>query len=159
DDRATAECLLLRALEHAGDDDVLRARALIRLGHSRVVSVGDMQLAIARVGEALELAERRGDRALQVYAASPPGHLQALAANPRPNLMARAVEIERANGSPRMFSGPRLLLGKQLLYAGDLDGSRRLLHEVLDEAVRAGNEFVRPRALYDLALVACAAGD
>jgi DNA-binding CsgD family transcriptional regulator len=159
DDRATAESLLLRVLDDAADVPGLRARALIRLGHLRVVDAGQMRTAVARVSEALELADQSGDEQLQLYAASRLGHLQALSGAPRPELMARAVELEQRLGSPRMFSGPRLLLGKQLLYGGDLEASRRLLHELHDESVRSGNEFVRPRCLYDLALVECAAGD
>jgi len=50
-------------------------------------------------------------------------------------------------------------LAEQLLWAGDLPGARALFSEVHEETVRSGTTTHLPYSLFDLALVACAAGE
>jgi DNA-binding CsgD family transcriptional regulator len=85
--------------------------------------------------------------------------METLAGTPRPDLMARAVEIEGEIGRPALWVGPRVLLAEQLLWAGDLPGARALLEVAEAEAARSSNERWGPYGLYDLAAVESAAGN
>ncbi len=158
DHRATAEAFLLQALEEAGDDELLRCRVLDQLGTLRAWFLGDVGGAVACAREALEIAERAGDPELSVLAMTGFGHLSALAGAPRPDLMTAAVALERNAGGSRLVLGPRLLLAKQHVWAGDLEAARSELAELVADGTRVGNEFRRPQLAYDLALVECAAG-
>jgi DNA-binding NarL/FixJ family response regulator len=159
DDLATGEGLLLRALAEAGDDAALRSRVLDTLGWQRGNFGGDVAGGIGRVEEALAIAERIGDRRLELAASAHLGHLEALSGRPAPERMARALALEAELGAPHLGAGPRALAGKQLLWAGELAEARTLCESVHADALRSGNELERTKRLYDLALVECAAGD
>jgi DNA-binding CsgD family transcriptional regulator len=73
--------------------------------------------------------------------------------------MARAVEIETRVGKPILWTSPRTFQAEHLLWAGDLPGARALFGEVHDSAVRAGTTTQLPYSLFDLTLVAAAAGE
>ena len=159
DDRATAERLLLVALEDAGPDDRLRSRVLDHLAQLRRLRIGDVPGAIDAADEALSLAERAPDPRLEAHAAAYLAHLETLAGSPRPELMERAVRLEEEIGSPPLSVEPRALLAKQRLWAGDLAGARSLLGLVRESAMRSGIEIRQPQHFYDLTLVECAAGE
>jgi DNA-binding CsgD family transcriptional regulator len=159
DDRATAERLLLGALAEAGEDERLRGRVLHRLAQLRRLRIGDVPGAIECAREALTLAESVGDPTLEASAAAYLAHLEALAGRPRPALIERAVQLEDAIGGLPLSVGPRSLLAKHHLWAGDLDAARAVLEHVQADARRAGNVMKRPQHSYDLTLVECAAGN
>jgi DNA-binding NarL/FixJ family response regulator len=159
DDRETAEALLVGALEEAGDDLRLRGRVLHHLARLRRLRSGDLAGAIECARAALELAEGAGDAALEGPAAGYLVHLETLAGRPRPELMARAVRLEEEVGGPPLSIGPRSLLAKHQLWAGDLGSARALLEAVHVAAVRSGEEIKRPQHFYDLTVVECAAGN
>ena len=71
-----------------------------------------------------------------------------------------AVEraLEEEIGRPVLWAGPRVLLGKNLLWKGELDSAVALFEAALADAVRARNERLRSYRLYDLALANCLAG-
>jgi DNA-binding CsgD family transcriptional regulator len=73
--------------------------------------------------------------------------------------MARAVGLEDQLGMPIMTQGPRELLVKHHLWAGDLAGARTLLGATHAAALRSGLALKEIQHDYDLALVECAAGD
>jgi DNA-binding CsgD family transcriptional regulator len=158
DDPETASRLLEEALEQAGDDESLQGRVLELLGRTRRL-MGDMPGAIECAERGLALAERAGDLATQMSASANLAYTAATAGAPRPALMERAVELERGLGTPLLTTSPRMLLAKQLLWSGDLAGSRAICEAVLEEAARAGNHHWRAQALYDLAFAKIAAGD
>jgi DNA-binding CsgD family transcriptional regulator/tetratricopeptide (TPR) repeat protein len=58
-----------------------------------------------------------------------------------------------------LWSGPRVLLAEQLLWAGDLAGARSLLEAAVADAEQRNQERWRPYSLYDLAAVEGAAGN
>ena len=159
DDLETGEALLRRALDDARDDALLRGRVLDMLGWLRAVFRGDVAAGVADLREAVEIADAVGDVDLQVRALAALGHLETLAGTPRPDLMQRAMELEARIEEPLLWAGPRALLAKHRLWAGDLPEARALFEALLDDAVRNGNERLRPYCLYDLALVDCAEGD
>ena len=102
---------------------------------------------------------RSADARLELHSAAYLGHLEALRGSPRQDLMDRAVRLEQEIGGQRLSVGPRSLLAKQRLWAGDLPGARRLLEAVQADTLRTGNEMKQPQLLYDLTLVECAAGN
>jgi DNA-binding CsgD family transcriptional regulator len=159
DDRATAEALLLGALEDAGDDSRLRGLVLTKLAHLRRWRFGDVRGALQFAREALALAESAGDARLEAQTAAYLAHMEALAGSPRPELMERAVRLEEEIGTSHLSIGPRSLLAKQRLWDGDLPGARAVLEAVRAAAARAGDEIQRPQHFYDLSLVECAAGN
>lgn len=159
DDRATAERLLLGALEEAAENQRLRGSVLHRLAQLRRLRIGDVAGAIVCAREALELAESVGDPTLETPSAAYLAHLETLAGRPRRALMGRAVALESEIGGLPISVGPRSLLAKHRLWAGDLAGARSLIALVHAEALRAGNEMKRPQHSYDLTLLECAAGN
>jgi DNA-binding NarL/FixJ family response regulator len=159
DDRATAERLLLGALEEAGPDPRERGRVLHRLAQLRRLRTGDLPGALDAAREALALAERCGDPSLELHSAAYLGHLESLGGTPRPDLMDRAIALEAEVGMPALSISPRSLLAMHRLWAGDLPAARALLDDVQAEAMRDGNEMKQPQQFYIRALVECAAGN
>ena len=159
DDRATAEGLLLAALDEAGEDERIRGRALNQLANLRRWRSGDVRGAIECAREALALAQRAGDGRHEVYAAAYLAHLETLIGAPNPDLMASAVALEEQVGVPSLAIGPRTLLAKQLLWGGELAAARALLGAEYASVVHSGREIMRPQHFYDLSLVECAAGN
>jgi DNA-binding CsgD family transcriptional regulator len=85
--------------------------------------------------------------------------METFAGTPRPEHMARALALEEEIGTPVLWAGPRALLGKQLLWSGELDPATALFEAALADAARSRNERLRSYRLYDLALANCAAGN
>jgi DNA-binding NarL/FixJ family response regulator len=154
DELQTGEALLVRAVDDARADEVLRGRVLDQLGWLRGYFRGDVRGGIACAREALAIAERAGDAELEMSAASALGALEGLAGSPRPELLQRAVELDEASGRPRVSAGPRTLLAGHLRAAGDLAGARALFEATHADATTAGNERFRPFGLHHLAAVA-----
>jgi DNA-binding CsgD family transcriptional regulator/tetratricopeptide (TPR) repeat protein len=159
EDLETGEALLVRALDDAGDDAPLRGRLLDQLGWLRGIFRGDLAAGIACAREALDLADAVGDREFQMSAAAGLSNMETLAGTPRPELMERAVAIEDEIGRPPLWSGPRVLRGEQLLWAGDLAGARALFEAAVDDAARRNHERWLPYSLYDLSAAESAAGN
>jgi DNA-binding CsgD family transcriptional regulator len=150
--------LLLQALEEAAGDDHLQCRILTLLADS-CAERGDLSAGIEFGRRALALAEESGERELELVAATVLGHLEGQAGAPRPELLARAVDLEDELGMPALTQGPRELLVKHRLWAGDLAGARTLLEATQAAALRSGLALKEMQHLYDSALVECAAGD
>ena len=159
DDLQRSEGLLLRALEDARDDQLLRGRVLDRLGWLRGVFLGDLRSGIGCAHEAFAIADEAGDPGLQMLAGAGLAFMEAFAGTPRPERMSRAVALEEEIGRPVLWAGPRVLLGKNLLWAGELDTAVELFDAALADAERSRNERLRSYRLYDLALANCAVGD
>lgn len=158
DGTEASEAFLRSALEDAGEDELLRGRVLDLLGRQRRYR-GDLPGAIGFVRDALDIARRTGDARLAMVSSGSLAYYEALTGSPRPDLMAEAMRLEEELGPSLLFAAPRLLHAKQLLWAGDIPSARDLLEAALDEAARAGNTVWREQALYDRALLECAAGD
>jgi hypothetical protein len=84
--------------------------------------------------------------------------MERLAGLAGPGAMAAVVARAEAHGIPLLGGCPRAWLAKQLLWDGEVDGSRRLVTALLAEGTRTGHELERPYRLYDLALVELTAG-
>ena len=151
DDPELSIASLERALDDAGEGDLLRARVLQELAFTRFLGLGDLAGALECAREAATIAEPAEDRRVSVLAEACFAHLEAIAGRPRPDVMARAVEREDELGTSPISWRPRVLLAKQHRWAGELEETRAL------RDVRS-SENERPYRLYDLALVECAAG-
>ncbi len=103
------EVPLERALNDAGTDEPLRGRVLDQLGWLRGIFRGALRAGIECAREALVIAQRVGDRDFEMSAAAGLSNMETLAGNPRPELMARAVELEDEIGRPPLWAGPRVL--------------------------------------------------
>jgi ATP/maltotriose-dependent transcriptional regulator MalT len=150
--------LLLEALEESAEDPRLQCRVLTLLADSRA-DAGDLPAGVEFGRRGLALAEEVGDPQLELVAATLLGHLEAQVGQPRPDLMDRAVSLEDEMGMPIFTQGPRELLVKHRLWAGDLPGARTLLEQTRAAAARSGLASKEMQYLYDLALVECAAGN
>ena len=160
EDFERVEPLLVQALEEAGDDELARGRVLDELGFLRGSLRGNLQLGLENALEALAIAERLGDRSLEMSAAIAVADMAHIAGTPRRDLNERAVAIEAEIGSPSFLWGsPRVHLAKLFRQAGDLNAARALFEEMYAEVVRVGDERSRPNALYDLACLECYAGN
>jgi DNA-binding CsgD family transcriptional regulator len=155
----TTEALLRQALEDAGTDDVLRGAVLDQLGWALAMFRGDLAGGLECAREAVTIADRVGDRRLQMTCTAGLAYLEALGGSPRPDLMATALAIEAEIGKPILWTSPRTLLAEHQFWAGDLRASRARFEEVREAAARSGTEIHHPYCLFDLALLECAAGN
>ena len=153
------ESFLLRALEDAGDDARLRGRVLDLLGWHRGIFQGRLQAGIECAREAVAIADRLADAEMQMSAAAGLSNMEALAGRPRPDLIARAVELEQELGRPLLWAGPRVLQAEQLLWTGDLAAARALFEAAQAGVGPSGSERWRSYGLYNLASLECAAGN
>ena len=76
-----------------------------------------------------------------------------------PEAIAWAIAIEARIGKPILWTSPRTLQAEQLLWAGDLPAAKALFSEVHAGIVRSGTTAHLPYSLFDLALLACTAGE
>jgi DNA-binding CsgD family transcriptional regulator len=159
DDVLKGVAMLRQALDDAGTDERLRGRVLDHLGWALALFAGDLPAGLECKREAVEIADRTGDARMQMSSLGFLAYLEALAGTPRPDLMARAVGLEAQRGKPLLWTSPRTLLAETRFWAGDLDEARALFEAVHEEGVRAGTEAHHPYSMFDLALVACAAGE
>jgi DNA-binding CsgD family transcriptional regulator len=91
--------------------------------------------------------------------------VQFLSGRPAQDLMTEAVRLEdlameeSAKGRTTVFTASRTCHGLQLLWAGELDAAREVLHQELTEYERLGRYVVRAELLTYLAEVECRAGN
>jgi DNA-binding CsgD family transcriptional regulator len=159
DDIDVGVSFLRRALEDAGDDELLRGRVLDHLGWTLAMFAGDLPAGLECKREAVALSEHVNDDLMTMSATAFLAYLEALAGSPRPDLMARAVELEPRTGKPFMWTSPRTLQAETRFWDGDLEGARAQFTEVHEETARTGTKIHHPYSMFDLALVACAAGE
>jgi DNA-binding CsgD family transcriptional regulator len=151
--------VLQRALDDAGDDDLLCGELLDLLGWLRGTFRGDLGSGLVCSGQALAIGKRLDDRRLQMLAEASLGVMEALAAARDSGRIARAVALADEVGGPPLGRRPRIMLARKLLWDGKLAEAISAFESMRDEFSREGTEFQRPYRLYDLALAAYAAGE
>jgi DNA-binding CsgD family transcriptional regulator len=145
-DQERATTLVQDAMRHAGADPYARTLALLSVA-SDAWHRGDEVASEATARQALASAEACGDPQLRASAMAAVAARAASAGRPEPELMRESIRLADTHGSlPRMRS-PRFVLGKQLLWAGDLAGARELLESELDRLARRGDDYVRAALL------------
>jgi len=144
-----AEACCEAALEHVGDDDVLRARVLVT--HARVTM--DVDLLGRRSRAAIAFLESFDDPDPSLLSEALVGLAGAewsLGNGLRADVVERALELERI--SPPAIVGDRMsaALGTWLKYDGDFDGARHWLEMTRQSAIDEGDEGSLPYALSHL---------
>jgi hypothetical protein len=149
--------LLENALEHAGDDRVLRALILGHLALGIAFWRGDPRTAELRANEAVALAEELGDSVVLSENLTTLGQIASLNGRPYAEVMERAVTLA-ADPTEVSVGTSRAVLGGIRCCSGDLRAARNLLEQELEPATRHG-EKRRAFVLLRLAEVDWRAGD
>jgi DNA-binding CsgD family transcriptional regulator len=150
---------LEKALAEVGDDDSLRGRLLELRGWLALVHRADLQRGEELASEALVIARRLDDPALEMLAAATTASASLLLGQPRDDLMARALELATRLEGPRLGRLPQGVHGRHCLWCGRLPEARKILEELYTACVQGGLEFQRPFRILDLAHVEIASGN
>jgi DNA-binding CsgD family transcriptional regulator len=142
---------LARALEEAGEDAALRA--VILLDQAVAASnAGDLARAGKCGGEALQWAERTGDKALQTQCCAGFAFLAfVLGKGVRTDLISRALAGPVQSPRLSMELRPNVAIGHVLHWADDLEGARKLYEQEYTRAVEDGVETGLPLVLWAMA--------
>jgi DNA-binding CsgD family transcriptional regulator len=155
-----SERFLREALDHAGDDVVLRAHVLDLLGWQLGYYQGRLNDGIAYCTAALEVARGVPNTDQVVMCAEATLSIcSALLGSPRDDLIEHALALDEANPPAPLGRWAPIFHGRQLLWAGHLHKARQVFEQMRRRAVTVGSEFQRPYRHYELALVEIAAGD
>jgi DNA-binding CsgD family transcriptional regulator len=126
---------------------------------------GDLAFAGEHASASRRWARRITDPAVRAESLSTFAMVEFLLGRPARDLMAEAVRLEdqamrEGPGSQAtVFTASRTCHGLQLLWAGELDAAREVLHQELAEYERLGRYVVRGELLTYLAEVECRAGN
>lgn len=149
--------LVLRALDEGEGDPNLLARAWGDLAFVEIHG-GSLERAARHATEGIALAEPLENRFPLRLALGALGTALALMGRDASDVMARALSLEDGVWSADT-EGPAELLGRQHLWAGDLDRGRTLFLEELHRYADRGFEALRWEALLRLAELECQAGN
>lgn len=158
DDFGAALELCEQALREAASDPVERVEIQLFVGIVWIIR-SDLRRAEVRSRTALRLAERVGEPALLTKAIAQTTLLETWIGEVTPGLLERGVELEqRLDPKPDFFASATAVLGRRLLYAGELDDARPLFEAAYAAAVEQGNEPSRMAAMLALIELECRAG-
>jgi tetratricopeptide (TPR) repeat protein len=153
-----------QALQEAGEDAGTRAALLEHLAWVGIYR-GDLGFAAERARASQQWARRTTHPAIRAESLSTFAMVEFLLGRPALDLMTEAVRLEdlamrEAPGSQAtVFTASRTCHGLQLLWAGELDAAREVLHQELAEYESLGRYVVRDELLTYLAEVECRAGN
>jgi DNA-binding CsgD family transcriptional regulator len=163
-DMTRVQGLSEQALEEVGDDAETRAAILEHLAWVGIYR-GDLAFAAERATASLRWARRIADPAIRADSLSTFAMVEFLLGRPAHDLMAEAVRLEDLamrqgpGAQTTVFTASRTCHGLQLLWEGELDAAREVLHRELTEYERLGRYVVRDELLCYLAEVECRAGN
>ena len=153
-----------QAGQEAEDDAALRAAILEHLAWVGIYR-GDLAFAAEHASASRQWARRITDVAIRADSLSTFAMVEFLLGRPAQDLMTEAVQLEdlAMEGGPgsqtTVFTASRTCHGLQLLWAGELDAAREVLHQELTVYERLGRYVVRDELLCYLAEVECRAGN
>jgi DNA-binding CsgD family transcriptional regulator len=153
-----------QALREVGDDDKTRAAIHEHLAWVGIYR-GDLAFAAEHASASRRKARRITDPAIRGDSLSTFGMVEFLLGRPAQEFMAEAVRLEDLAmrdgpaSQTTVFTASRTCHGLQLLWAGELDAAREVLHRELTEYERLGRYVVRDELLCYLAEVECRAGN
>jgi DNA-binding CsgD family transcriptional regulator len=153
-----------QALEEVEDDAETRAAIHEHLAWVGIYR-GELAFAAEHASASRSWVRRIADPAIQAESLSTFGMVEFLLGRSAQEHMVEAVKLEalaiqeRPDGPTGIFTASRTCHGLQLLWAGELDAAREVLHRELTEYERLGRYVVRGELLTYLAEVECRAGD
>jgi DNA-binding CsgD family transcriptional regulator len=153
-----------QALREVGDDAETRAAVHEHLAWVGIYR-GDLAFAAAHTSASMDWVRLITDPAVRAESLSTFGMVEFLLGRPAQDLMAEAVQLEDVaiqegpGSQTTVFTASRTCHGLQLLWAGELDAAREVLHQELTEYERLGRYVVRGELLTYLAEVECRAGN
>jgi DNA-binding CsgD family transcriptional regulator len=153
-----------QALREVGDDAETRAAIHEHLAWVGIYR-GELAFAATHTRASMDWVRLIADPAVRAESLSTFGMVEFLLGRPAQEVMAEAVQLEdvaiqEAPGSQAtVFTASRTCHGLQLLWAGELDAAREVLHQELTEYERLGRYVVRGELLTYLAEVECRAGN
>jgi DNA-binding NarL/FixJ family response regulator len=157
-DPGSAEEVFAGAAEEVEADELIRGKSLDLLAFMLYQYRGDLHRAADLSTEALAIARRHGDDELEMHASATLATISLFAGSPRPELMARALELgERVPGS-RLGRWPDVEHARQAVWSGYLDEAREVFTRLQAMTAQSGIEYQRPYRAFDLANVELAAG-
>jgi DNA-binding CsgD family transcriptional regulator len=163
-DMGRVQGLAEQALSEVGDDAETQAAIHEHLAWVGIYR-GDLGFAATHTGASMDRARLVADAAVEAESLSTFAMVEFLLGRPVTDLMAEAVRLEDSaiqeapGGQTTVFTASRTCHGLQLLWAGELDAARRVLHQELAEYERLGRYVVRGELLTYLAEVECRAGN
>ncbi len=116
-DLGSAEEVLAGAVEEVEADELIRGKSLDLLAYMLYQYRGDLHRAADLETEALAIARRHGDDELEMLASATLATISLFAGSPRPELMARALEL----GDQVPGLAPRSLAGRRARSAGRVE--------------------------------------
>ena len=147
-----------RALEGTRDDDRLRARILESLSFPVVKQQG-FRAGRDYAREAVELAERAGDKATLARALAQLGYLEWMCdEGVKTELFDRAMALEGELGGLDLDYGPRGRYARVLYDSGSYDTARPLLHRLIETGRQSGDAAVN-MPLFFIANIELETGD
>jgi DNA-binding CsgD family transcriptional regulator len=150
-----------QALQEAGDAADIRAAIHEHLAWVGIYR-GDLAFAAEHATASRRWARQVTDPAIRAESLSTFAMVEFLTGRPARDLMTEAVRLEdlaMTEGQTTVFTASRTCHGLQLLWAGQLDAAREVLHQELTEYERLGRYVVRDELLTYLAEVECRAGN
>ena len=147
------------ALGEVGDDSALEADLHFYIAASarRATSLGE---ASEHARLAAECATTAGDPVRHARALAMLGHVETMRGRTEGvEALERAVELETSHGAFSIHFRASFLLGITLIYLGEFDRARPLIHAQLDRAADIGDEVMRGVALSSLAELELRAGN
>jgi DNA-binding CsgD family transcriptional regulator len=153
-----------QALREVGNDAETRAAILEHLAWVGIY-LGDLAFAAEHARASRQWAQRIADPAIRGDSLSTFAMVEFLLGRPAQDLMIEAERLEDLamrggpGGQTTVFTASRTCHGLQLLWAGELDAAREVLHHELTVYERLGRYVVRDELLCYLAEVECRAGN
>jgi DNA-binding CsgD family transcriptional regulator len=160
-DMGRVQGLSEQAMEEVGDDAETRAAIHEHLAWVGIYR-GDLGFAAEHTVASMDRVRLIADPAIRAESLSTFGMVEFLLGRPAQDLMAEAVRLEElatTGGQTTVFTASRTCHGLQLLWAGELDAARGVLHQELTGYERLGRYVVRDELLCYLAEVECRAGN
>jgi DNA-binding CsgD family transcriptional regulator len=150
------------SLEEAGEDAELLTSIHEHLAWVGIYR-GDLAFASAHARSAMQFAEKITDRLVRAESTATYAMVEFLMGRPAEDLMSEAVRLQDegrgATIEATVYTAARTCHGLHLLWAGELDAAREVLHHELTEYERRGRYVVRDELYCYLAEVECRAGN
>ncbi len=148
--------LLAEALDEVGDDPFTRAMILSEMAWAAFQGC-HLTVASDLARSALALVDALPDPLAERMALSIHSTAEAVLGRSVRGLIDRAVALERTFHAGEQ-SGPSICLGRQMLWAGEVEGARGVLETALERFLDQGRETAAWEIIRHLAEVECRAG-